>query len=155
NTSYYNCYATWAQYILPYVEQGNLYRMWDFKLRTSDSSPNNDAVKATPVKVYSCPSDPNLGKVLQPASGPGSGQLFATGSYRNVTGTSDANANTWFDIPDFPTSAWWLGGDFASKFGRGALHSVAVPGSSDPAYRGATPESILKIIDGTSNTFLV
>src|SRR5437667_4437503 len=34
NTAYYRCFANWAIYILPFVEQGNLYNLYDFSQLT-------------------------------------------------------------------------------------------------------------------------
>jgi prepilin-type N-terminal cleavage/methylation domain-containing protein/prepilin-type processing-associated H-X9-DG protein len=151
DTAYYRCFANWAIYILPFVEQGNLYNQYNLNLVTYDTTSTNAAVKATPLKIYSCPSDPNNGQVLTPASTPGpfSGSPYATGSYRGSAGTTDAGSNVWFDIPGFPTSAWWLGGNYQTKYGRGALHCVS------PGAPGASPEKITSITDGTSNTLLV
>jgi prepilin-type N-terminal cleavage/methylation domain-containing protein/prepilin-type processing-associated H-X9-DG protein len=147
---FYICYGNWALYLLPYVEQGNLYNMYDFSQLTYVTTGNNAVVKATPLKVYSCPSDPNLGQTLTPSStginGPG---VFATGSYRGSAGTTDLGSNVQWDNPSFPTNAWWLGGNYQSKYGRGVLHTV------DPYYTGASLEKITSITDGTSNTVMV
>ncbi len=156
NKAWYNGYATWAQYLLPFVEQNNLDSQWDIKLVTYDTSPKNQLVKGTPVKVFSCPSDPNIGQMLTPSSTPGpfKPSLFATGSYRGASGTTGTGPgyNVWFESPSFPTNAWWLGGDYQTKYGRGALHCVTMPGYP---YPGGTAESIATITDGTSNTLLV
>jgi prepilin-type N-terminal cleavage/methylation domain-containing protein/prepilin-type processing-associated H-X9-DG protein len=150
DTNWYNSYATWGQFILPFVEQDNLHKLWDPKLLTYDTSGNNGVVKSTPVKVFSCPSDPNLGQKLTPASSGGNpSSVFATGSYRGSQGTTDGGSNVWWESPSFPSLL--LGGNAATKYGKGALHCVTTP----YPHAGAVPESIATITDGTSNTLLV
>jgi prepilin-type N-terminal cleavage/methylation domain-containing protein len=46
----------WGAFLLPYLEQDNLYRQIKFNLDVGD--PANAAVRATWLKIYSCPSDP-------------------------------------------------------------------------------------------------
>jgi hypothetical protein len=45
--------ATWAVLILPYLEQDNLYRLWDLNRPYYDQVP---AARETAVKGYFCPS---------------------------------------------------------------------------------------------------
>ncbi|WP_171472031.1 DUF1559 domain-containing protein [Frigoriglobus tundricola] len=45
----------WAAYLLPHVEQDNLFRTIRFDLSIAD--PRNAAARATPVAVFRCPSD--------------------------------------------------------------------------------------------------
>jgi prepilin-type N-terminal cleavage/methylation domain-containing protein/prepilin-type processing-associated H-X9-DG protein len=42
--------------ILPYIEQGNKYNLFDFKFDVNNS-PQNDAARCQDVKTYLCPSD--------------------------------------------------------------------------------------------------
>ena len=51
--------ATWAVEILPYIEQGNLYRQWDLSLSYYKQS---DAARLTAVPTYVCPSRRNPGQ---------------------------------------------------------------------------------------------
>jgi prepilin-type N-terminal cleavage/methylation domain-containing protein len=46
----------WGAYLLPYLEQDNLYRQINFKLDVGD--PANAGALATSLKCYQCPSDP-------------------------------------------------------------------------------------------------
>jgi prepilin-type N-terminal cleavage/methylation domain-containing protein/prepilin-type processing-associated H-X9-DG protein len=46
----------WAAFLLPYVEQGNLWEQIDFTKPIT--SGNNAAIALTPVPIYQCPSDP-------------------------------------------------------------------------------------------------
>src|SRR5688500_19037768 len=61
--------TNWAIEILPYVEQGNLHKLYNQSLTNEDSA-NVLNVGQKAVPTYSCPSDPNAGKLLAPASGP-------------------------------------------------------------------------------------
>jgi|SRR5262245_8294308 len=45
--------ATWAVLILPYLEQDNLYRQWNLRLKYSEQTPS---ARLTSVKSYFCPS---------------------------------------------------------------------------------------------------
>jgi prepilin-type N-terminal cleavage/methylation domain-containing protein/prepilin-type processing-associated H-X9-DG protein len=141
--------ATWTIYILPYFEQDNLYKQYDFT--KTNESPANAFVRTQFVKPYNCPSDPNTNKLIVPASGPGAdnGLLYATGSYRAVAGMTDGT--NWFDAECGRVSplGW-----------RGVLHSTSDP-NSPPAFPKnytAPPygkERIASITDGTSNTLMV
>lgn len=77
-------YSVFVQ-MLPYIEQENIYRSFDMTLSPSDSS--NAAVRANPISIYLCPSDP---MVNLPAGTPGI-------NYRMNSGVSIVNS--------YPTSA--------------------------------------------------
>src|SRR5262252_531096 len=47
----------WAVFILPYLEQDNLYRQFNTKLNFIDNA-NNSTAAQTRVAVYCCPSSP-------------------------------------------------------------------------------------------------
>jgi prepilin-type N-terminal cleavage/methylation domain-containing protein len=50
---------TWAVQLLPYLEQDNLFKQWDVTRLYYDQGPTvaaGDAIRATPVKTYFCPS---------------------------------------------------------------------------------------------------
>jgi prepilin-type N-terminal cleavage/methylation domain-containing protein/prepilin-type processing-associated H-X9-DG protein len=50
----------WAAYLLPYIEQGNLFRQ--IQLDVPIASPVHDAVRVTRVSIYVCPSDYWVGR---------------------------------------------------------------------------------------------
>ena len=57
------CYGTWANFILPYLEQGNFANTWVNGLYTS---PANREFMATRIDAYTCPSDmPNAPTLTQ------------------------------------------------------------------------------------------
>ena len=140
--------ATWTIFILPYLEQEQLYRRYDFTQANEHAA--NAFVRQSFVKVYTCPSDLNAHVLEKPESGPGADLLYATGSYRAVSGRSTGLA--WFDDEDgriFPLT--W----------RGALHMVTdfkvPPPPRDPSFKPVPykAERIASIVDGTSNTLMV
>ncbi|MFM7148444.1 MAG: DUF1559 domain-containing protein, partial [Gemmataceae bacterium] len=46
-------------FLLPYVEQGNLFRQINFALPVA--SPSSEAIRLTPIPLYSCPGDGKAG----------------------------------------------------------------------------------------------
>jgi prepilin-type N-terminal cleavage/methylation domain-containing protein/prepilin-type processing-associated H-X9-DG protein len=143
--------ATWTIYLLPYIEQDNLYRLYDFtKTNEANADPSLAfSVVRQFVKTYNCPSDPNINQLLIPASGPGSDRQYATGSYRAMAGVTDGT--NWFDAEC---------GRISPLGERGVLHSTSDPRSPPPFASGYTAppygvERIASITDGTSNTIAV
>jgi prepilin-type N-terminal cleavage/methylation domain-containing protein/prepilin-type processing-associated H-X9-DG protein len=143
--------ATWTIYLLPYIEQDNLYRLYDFtKTNEANADPSlTFSVVRQFVKTYNCPSDPNTNQLQMPESGPGSGLLYATGSYRAMAGVTDGLG--WFDAEC---------GRIYPLGDRGVLHSMSDPRSPPPFPSGYTAppygvERIASITDGTSNTIVV
>jgi prepilin-type N-terminal cleavage/methylation domain-containing protein len=150
-------YDTWTVSILPYVEQDNLYKLNDPKLPNSvpaSINPNMDAMRKTPVKVYSCPSDPMPLAVSRPDSGPGGENGYPrpdymAGAYRAVSGATygfqnltTGSGDAYWD--DANQVSWLMG--WRAGF-RGPMHAVR---------KGATSEETIPgISDGTSNTLLV
>lgn len=130
--------STWTLCLLPYLEQGGLYRRYDF--HAVNEAPGNAFVREQTVPVYTCPSDFYAGSKGVPASGPGSVLTYATGSYRAVSGRSDGQSRpmggSWFDTWNVLPRHW-----------RGAMHHVGT--------NGLTTERMANIADGTSNTLLV
>jgi prepilin-type N-terminal cleavage/methylation domain-containing protein/prepilin-type processing-associated H-X9-DG protein len=150
-------YDTWTVSLLPYIEQANLYKLYDLTLpNATTSSPGTATVRTTPVKVYNCPSDPNPFIPATPESGPGGNSglpipLCMPGSYRAVAGadwggqdwgSDQGGANENWD--DATQVAGWLMATHPES--RGVMHACPLP---------TGPESITRIIDGTSNTLMV
>jgi prepilin-type N-terminal cleavage/methylation domain-containing protein len=143
-------HSNWATEILPYIEQSAISGAIQANKRTNGDPEFNDANVNQPfvqqyLSIYSCPSDPNANKVLEPesrASGDGSGRRFMTGSYRAMTGVGDAAANRYWDTyetsdPRNPGSAK-----------RGPIHVQS-------RALGLKGEILPAITDGTSNTLMV
>jgi prepilin-type N-terminal cleavage/methylation domain-containing protein/prepilin-type processing-associated H-X9-DG protein len=149
-------YDTWTVAILPYLEQDNLYKLYDqTRPNATNASAGTATVRQTLVKVYTCPSDPNPFTPAQPGSGPGGTSglpipLCMPGSYRcvagadyggDVVGTQNGNNENWDDATQLPWLMQWNAGD------RGVMHATGMA--------GGVAERIASIKDGTSNTLMV
>ena len=55
-------YVGWRPLTLPYIEQENLQKLYDFNLNWWEGT--NPTAAAVPVKTYQCPSTPPRGEVL-------------------------------------------------------------------------------------------
>ncbi len=130
-----NDLMNWAVAILPFIEQENLFQQYDPKQYNTSAA--NQAVREMRVAIYECPSDTLAGTLESPESGPGAGVKYRHGSYRGVSGRSDATG--WFDHSAESTMPReWLG----------ILHS------DGPPYN-LGPERLSDVHDGTANTLMV
>lgn len=128
----------WTISLLPYVDHRELFE--SYHASDFNESALNARVRATPVSVYTCPSDLRPDLPLVPASGPGGrfalALLYYPGSYRAVTGRSDGlQFLDSAEFTDYPAS--W----------RGAIHTVGI--------REWSTESLRMVSDGTTQTLLV
>jgi prepilin-type N-terminal cleavage/methylation domain-containing protein len=168
-----NCYSNWAIEILPYVEQSALYARYD--QTQLNEHPNNLFVTQQRVKTYECPSDPLVGRLETPASGPTGGGTAGTrgssqwmhGSYRAVSGQAYKGSQTYprgfWDT--FEPQYWAPGGATLIPSYRGILHGTATAYNGIPAQTGTSngqsvltmggPSRFADITDGTSNTLMV
>ncbi len=163
------CYTNWAIEILPYIEQGNLYKQYNQS--QLNTSPANNLVGQQRVPVYECPSDQHIGLLERPRTGPGSGQNWMHGSYRANSGKS----NNLKSVSGYPFGGFWdtyepyywpAPGTLLQNY-RGPLHGTASayngipaqtyvePRTRQPISQMGGPEKLTSIIDGTSNTFMV
>jgi len=143
----------WAILILPHIEQDNLFKLYD-QTKTVEHA-NNNALRTSFVKTYNCPSDPNTNKTMLPASGPGAGVNYATGSYRGIAGTTDGT-QWWDDSGGNPQTT----GTGITLGHRGVLHAcvdLKRPSNGPTGFTSpyGNPEKIASITDGTSNTLMV
>lgn len=123
----------WAVFILPYIEQGNLYNKFDTKKQFID--PANQGPQAqTRVPVYCCPSSPSNGKVW-------------TDTW---TAPNELGANITWTVS---ASDYVCTGGVQSRY-RGKFYNP-YPGDINGVMQDNKPYSISMITDGTSNTFLV
>ncbi len=136
----------WTIEILPYIEDENLQALYTPDLSNGNAA--NQRVRETFAPIHHCPSDfpPEL---LLPDSGPegdwGSdkNRRWMTGSYRGMSGRSNGPA-TWDLSEDLDTVPYgW----------RGPLHAVGNTDDALPLH--LSPETVGKIVDGTSKTLLV
>jgi prepilin-type N-terminal cleavage/methylation domain-containing protein len=143
-------WPTWAVLLLPYVEQDNVYRLWDLQLRFNEQpngppSPNDPCARN--IKTYFCPSrrsvpgtfsinDPNH---ISPKRAGGLSDYASCGGHNGSTGAlAEANAQgvtprgvflTNLDAPSPP------------------------PGTRCTSFRSQT--GFAAVTDGTSNTLLI
>ena len=153
-------YTNWAIEILPFMEQANLYKL--YTQTDVNVSTGNNAVGMQRVVNYECPSDTLLGKLENPASGPGSGQKWMHGSYRAVSGKANMTISNgaW----DSFEPANWPGGKMDPSY-RSLLHATGVAYNGVPAPTGTVsgqpysslggPERLTAATDGLSNTLMI
>jgi prepilin-type N-terminal cleavage/methylation domain-containing protein/prepilin-type processing-associated H-X9-DG protein len=153
----FDYYDTWAISLLPYIEQDNLYKLWDPTVPNAipDSlSPRMATLRQSLVKTYNCPSDPTPRTPITPDSGPGGDTglgrpLYMPASYRAVAGTTFGGKSGKDDTGgdanwDDATQISYLVG-FNSGW-RGVIHATR------PGVAGV--EKLTSMPDGTSNTLM-
>jgi prepilin-type N-terminal cleavage/methylation domain-containing protein/prepilin-type processing-associated H-X9-DG protein len=151
---------SWMAMILPYIEQGNLYRAGNIPFSTFSQVPG---VVATPIKIYVCPSDPQgnsgtdyfdwstlTGYHAPTMWSPSSGTSLAHGvsSYKGCWGQN------WFpgSIYAVPgVGGWWPGALDGCNKGDG-LHYAINYFKSPPLNIGQF-HKLTDVTDGTSSTF--
>jgi prepilin-type N-terminal cleavage/methylation domain-containing protein len=137
-------YSNWAIQILPYIEQQNLFTLYNDSVNIFNTA--NKTVRETYVATYACPSDLNANQIMTPESAPGSGGggvAFMTGSYRGMSGVSSTGFDQWAGYPSEVIK------NTATNAGlRGILHTDWQGGP-------VGQEKITSISDGTSNTLVV
>ena len=146
--------ATWTIFLLPFLEQTNLYDQYDFSL-WNDSSPGRHRTRTEPnnfltqqfLPVYTCPSDIKTDQLDRPQSGRGRNLLYAPGSYRAVSGAS-SRGRGWMDSNQI---------HFFSVENRGILYTIGGRHLNRVARSAISwgPTRMGEITDGTSNTLLV
>ena len=154
-------YTNWAIEILPYMEQGALYQQ--YRQNEVNVSTNNNLVGKTRVSTHGCPSDPMVGILEVPASGPRpGGQQWMHGSYRAVSGRMNLTRGhgAW---DSFEPNLW--PNNVMDNSYRSFLHSIGtpyngiVPGnvtvSGQPLSSMGGAENFGAATDGLSNTLMV
>jgi prepilin-type N-terminal cleavage/methylation domain-containing protein len=151
--------SSWCLYLLPYLEQDNLYQQYNFNL-LSYVSPSittanpNPAVVSTKLKVFICPSSPNQGRLYNfpvPAN-PGGLQGMPAGTFTGST--SDYSAITgvrnWTQLVA-PTAAETNLVDIGIRNGilRGTTQDPTIASLLAPQM------GIADVTDGLSNTFMI
>jgi prepilin-type processing-associated H-X9-DG protein len=174
-------YDTWGISILPYIEQDNLYNLWNPNMPNiapdAVAGANFALMRQSLVKVYNCPADVSAGIGFSPyrpdsgndyltntASGPGGNgpyknspyPLFMPSTYRAVSGASYGGSDWWTNSShpdDGGSNENW---DDASQITALLAHFPGDRGvmhATDPATGGGV-ETINSITDGTSNTLM-
>jgi prepilin-type N-terminal cleavage/methylation domain-containing protein len=127
----------WGTRLLPYFEQGNLYKLYDFT--QSFTAPANQAVISTHLKIMQCPSTPNPNRLYTATSAPLN--LQWTASAADYCATSGIGIDIWNNV----LQARGYGPAPASAARDGLLRTMNT----------GLPASLSSITDGTSNTILV
>lgn len=147
----------WMALILPYIEQGNLAAIYNYKAHWSD--PSNYPAEAVQVKIFNCPSTPHQPRVDSTfmempgtETGPSPGPPGAVSDYWGINETDPRliAANPAFFTPQEVALA-----DAAVAAGMPADADFIYPQLWGILRRGRVgPCTIADITDGTSNTIL-
>jgi len=122
--------SSWMVHILPYVEQDNIYRQWQFYGQSGWQSANDNAlIKGSPVPIYRCPS------TGLPPTNPYSTTLAGSGG-----------------VGTFYTSYVAIGGSYTDQ---GVLTFKTNIYSTQGSMYGNSAVKFGEIIDGLSNTMVV
>ena len=129
--------SSWMVFLLPYVEQNNLYRQWQFTGNSGWDNPVNKAIPVAKISAYMCPSS------SLPATYTPHGIIRLQGDYVAVAGASPTVA-----IPGYAGDTRTYTGS-----GSGCCGAGIVSGSGVMSLNTTT--RIADITDGTSNTMTV
>lgn len=142
-------WSTWSVDILPFMEQQAVYEIWnqDFAFTALENQPLRETFLAS----YLCPSDIEKESLNIPESGPGSGQQWAPGSYRAMSGHSlGMNGDHYWDNPRGAQNAHQ---EAMPLWSQGPMHvTLKNVGSTDQTWDAV---KLGQITDGTSSTLLV
>jgi len=139
--------------LLPFIEQDNLFKQYNYNFRASMSNPYgfavaaqsaaNDTVASTLVKTYVCPSDVNPPPVETRNPGNGS-DFYEMVSARRSNYLFSTGAYTDYDVDHDKTSSQYkgaFGNNGATAIGRvpdGTSNTIAVGESLQKAHNGST-----------------
>jgi len=128
--------SSWKVYILPHIEQDNLYKQWVFTGGSGWQNQNNtDRVHRITIKTYRCPSSPMPDFYSSGCTNVGNGSFQMFTSYVGVAGTV-------LDTPRITNTACCSGSDNGIVGGGGILCMNCTI-------------KMTEITDGTSNTIIV
>ncbi len=150
---------TWAVHLLPYIEQDNFFKQWDVSRLYYDQGLNvaaGDAIRATPVKTYFCPSRRAPGQLSRSGDRPdtpfaGSRSLYSgsVGDYAACIGNDTAPETS----------------GIAGQGGNGSFSVALIPWVYIRPVRAGGPPGILgaqrsmtsfsNITDGLTNTLFI
>jgi prepilin-type N-terminal cleavage/methylation domain-containing protein len=139
--------------LLPYLEQENVYRQYNFALTFSD--PANRLAVSQKLKVFICPSTPNGGQE-DTNNGAWGTPGVAAADYAVVNGV---NQRLWTPpLNLIPPPAGWVAGNDSTQYVGAVLPMSTISsfttGMSPPFYNQRPKQAIIGITDGSSNTVL-
>ncbi|MDO5553838.1 MAG: DUF1559 domain-containing protein [Planctomycetia bacterium] len=148
--NYENESICWGISLLPYIEQQSLYEQWT----QADTNAKKQAVGATPLSAFLCPSDVITEPLVQERGSLwASGTKLAVASYRGIAGKTN---HPYMDGSPASERGNWTQSPYASKLKlvwRGIFHYVTPEGKvSATTARELNHEKMSTIKDGTSNT---
>jgi prepilin-type N-terminal cleavage/methylation domain-containing protein/prepilin-type processing-associated H-X9-DG protein len=140
--------TTWLVYILPYVEQDNVFRLYNFSLPYTDTI--NERVANNKIATYLCPAGANLqsGNSSEAADG----LRNETTHYYGVMGPSARTDPSIITINGQPYS-YRVGNPTTN--GAWAFHGMLTQYRDQPGSISTNHVVRLTISDGTSNTLMV
>lgn len=139
--------TSWGVYILPHIEQGNLYQQYN--LTATIGSASNQTVASTHLKLFQCPAAPNPNRLYTDGPVPGAAFVPTWGS-GTLTWTASAGDYTiTTGIREATLNACFADGGGGNRDGALEAITLATPTTTLSGTR------ILSISDGTSNTIVV
>jgi prepilin-type N-terminal cleavage/methylation domain-containing protein/prepilin-type processing-associated H-X9-DG protein len=149
------CWGTWGIYILPYMEQSNLFNAWNSGGNNSPGNPfdgdwrysgaTNSTVTNSQVNSYMCPSDPNAG-VSRGSPGP----RYHNYAVNYGNGDQAQNPAEWFGAQSNT--------NIIVKFNGAPFTDMGSPTTDIVGYAAGfidtAPAKIASITDGLSNTLM-
>ncbi len=143
-------YTGWGTFLLPYIEQKNIYDAYNWEYDFYD--PVNKAVVETKLPVFICPSTPRSSDII--CSGP------ATAGSSNPNKSTTYSVKGWIDYlaPNgfvAPTTGW--GANFPLFPNSGNAHQAMLDSSPmfPPTVYSRAPRQVRDIKDGLSNALLI
>jgi prepilin-type N-terminal cleavage/methylation domain-containing protein/prepilin-type processing-associated H-X9-DG protein len=144
--------SSWACFVLPYIEQGNLAALYDLNLPFYAPAPStNQVVSTTPLKLFQCPATPGAPRTNSYVQLPGypykttPNPSFACGDYSVLAGSIEGGTGGTAFLYDVGR----LGVAGAGPYTWGT-HLDTLSGLTVNQVKQVT-----SITDGTSNTILI
>jgi len=82
--------CSWPPFVLPYIEQKNLFERYRFDLRWDDANTNDNGVIQTTIKIFICPSCPYRKYARAPIDYPPPNQITTPNSFLTRLPNSDS-----------------------------------------------------------------
>ena len=141
--------ASWTIFVLPYIEQQQLYDLYDFDDFNEDPADSdgdglqNSVVREYNLQAHNCPSDMETDQLGKPASGPGSNLNYARGSYRGNSGLCTSQSRAFWDSSSQQNQNY--------DYERGPLPGIG----NLSGWSIKKPTKLVEITDGTTNTVML